>query len=153
MVVGIRQTISDSSTGIVVSTAPCLPGGVLVVMGIRRQHKNHHDEQRRQADQHDVQRDFVGRLLPARPFDHGNHAVQKRIAGLGGHADHDPVAQTRVPPVTALRSPPLSRTTGADSPVMADSSTVAMPSTISPSAANDLAGLADEVVADLQLAC
>ena len=40
---------------------------------------------------------------------------------------------TRVPPVTALRSPPLSRMTGALSPVIADSSTVAMPSTTSPS--------------------
>ena len=40
---------------------------------------------------------------------------------------------TRVPPVTALRSPPLSRMTGADSPVMADSSTEAMPSMTSPS--------------------
>ena len=40
---------------------------------------------------------------------------------------------TRVPPVTALRSPPLSRITGALSPVIADSSTVAMPSTMSPS--------------------
>ena len=40
---------------------------------------------------------------------------------------------TRVPPVTALRSPPDSRTTGADSPVMADSSTVAMPQMMSPS--------------------
>ena len=40
---------------------------------------------------------------------------------------------TRVPPVTALRSPPCSRTTGADSPVMADSSTEAMPATMSPS--------------------
>ena len=40
---------------------------------------------------------------------------------------------TVVPPVTELRSPPASRTTGADSPVMADSSTVAMPSTTSPS--------------------
>ncbi len=40
---------------------------------------------------------------------------------------------TRVPPVTALRSPPLSRITGADSPVMADSSTEAMPSMTSPS--------------------
>ena len=38
-----------------------------------------------------------------------------------------------VPPVTAERSPPDSRMTGADSPVMADSSTEAMPSTISPS--------------------
>ena len=40
---------------------------------------------------------------------------------------------TLVPPVTAERSPPDSRMTGADSPVMADSSTLAMPSTMSPS--------------------
>ena len=40
---------------------------------------------------------------------------------------------TLVPPVTALRSPPLSRMTGADSPVIADSSTEAMPSMTSPS--------------------
>src|SRR5262249_49206541 len=40
---------------------------------------------------------------------------------------------TRVPPVTALRSPPASRITGALSPVMALSSTEAMPSMISPS--------------------
>ncbi len=38
-----------------------------------------------------------------------------------------------MPPVTALRSPPLSRMTGADSPVIADSSTEAMPSITSPS--------------------
>src|SRR2546422_3843024 len=40
---------------------------------------------------------------------------------------------TRVPPVTDDRSPPDSRMTGADSPVMADSSTEAMPSMTSPS--------------------
>ena len=40
---------------------------------------------------------------------------------------------TLVPPVTAERSPPDSRMTGADSPVIADSSTDAMPSVISPS--------------------
>ena len=40
---------------------------------------------------------------------------------------------TRVPPVTPERSPPASRTTGADSPVMADSSTLATPARISPS--------------------
>src|ERR1700674_1144340 len=40
---------------------------------------------------------------------------------------------TLVPPVTALRSPPASRITGADSPVMADSSTDAIPSITSPS--------------------
>ena len=41
---------------------------------------------------------------------------------------------TRVPPVTAERSPPDSRITGADSPVTALSSTLATPSMISPSA-------------------
>ena len=41
---------------------------------------------------------------------------------------------TVVPPVTAERSPPASRMTGADSPVMTDSSTVAAPAMISPSA-------------------
>ena len=41
---------------------------------------------------------------------------------------------TVVPPVTAERSPPASRMTGADSPVTADSSTLAAPSTTSPSA-------------------
>ena len=41
--------------------------------------------------------------------------------------------KTLVPPVTAERSPPLSRITGADSPVIADSSTEAMPSMTSPS--------------------
>ena len=38
-----------------------------------------------------------------------------------------------MPPVTELRSPPDSRMTGADSPVIADSSTLAIPSTTSPS--------------------
>ena len=42
--------------------------------------------------------------------------------------------RTRVPPVTALRSPPDSRITGALSPVMALSSTEAIPSITSPSA-------------------
>ena len=40
---------------------------------------------------------------------------------------------TVVPPVTAERSPPASRMTGADSPVIADSLTEATPSTMSPS--------------------
>ena len=41
---------------------------------------------------------------------------------------------TRVPPVTELKSPPDSRITGADSPVIALSSTDATPSSTSPSA-------------------
>ena len=40
---------------------------------------------------------------------------------------------TVVPPVTEAKSPPDSRSTGADSPVMADSSTLAVPSMTSPS--------------------
>ena len=41
--------------------------------------------------------------------------------------------RTTVPPVTPDRSPPAALMTGADSPVMADSSTEATPSMISPS--------------------
>ena len=46
---------------------------------------------------------------------------------------------------------PTRGSTGADSPVMADSSTVAMPSTTSPSPGIDLARLDDHEVADPQL--
>ena len=59
---------------------------------------------------------------------------------------------TRVPPVTAERSPPDSRITGADSPVIADSSTVAMPSTIVAVAGDHLAGGDDAQVAELRAA-
>lgn len=41
--------------------------------------------------------------------------------------------ETVVPPVTEAKSPPDSFTTGADSPVIADSSTEAIPSITSPS--------------------
>ena len=57
---------------------------------------------------------------------------------------------TRVPPVTALRSPPLSRMTGADSPVMAASSTLAMPSIDLAVGGDHVAGFADDEVAFLQ---
>ena len=56
-----------------------------------------------------------------------------------------------MPPVTAERSPPASRITGADSPVIADSSTEPTPSMISPSAGMTIAGLDDHDVAPLQL--
>ena len=56
-----------------------------------------------------------------------------------------------MPPVTALRSPPDSRITGADSPVIADSSTEAMPSITVPSPGISLAGLDDDDVAAVQL--
>ena len=54
---------------------------------------------------------------------------------------------TRVPPVTALRSPPLSRITGALSPVIALSSTEATPSIDLAVARDDVAGLDQHDVA------
>ena len=54
---------------------------------------------------------------------------------------------TRVPPVTDEKSPPASRSTGADSPVTALSLTEATPSTTSPSAGNDVVGLDQHQIA------
>ncbi len=53
---------------------------------------------------------------------------------------------TRVPPVTALRSPPDSRITGADSPVIADSSIGRGAFEHLAVGRNDLAGFDDEAV-------
>ena len=58
---------------------------------------------------------------------------------------------TRVPPVTDEKSPPDSRITGADSPVIALSSTEATPSITSPSSGIDVAGLDQHDVALAQL--
>ncbi len=55
-----------------------------------------------------------------------------------------------VPPVTDERSPPASRMTGADSPVMALSLTEATPSMISPSAGDQVAGLDEDHRARLE---
>ena len=58
---------------------------------------------------------------------------------------------TLVPPVTAERSPPDSRITGADSPVIADSSTEATPSTTSPSPGMISPASDHDVVAEREL--
>ena len=57
---------------------------------------------------------------------------------------------TCVPPVTAERSPPDSRMTGADSPVIAASLTEAMPSIDLAVGRDDVAGLDQHDVADLE---
>jgi hypothetical protein len=62
-------------------------------------------------------------IIRSRKLRPGSEVIRTRIQSLS----------TLVPPVTAERSPPASRITGADSPVMADSSTEAIPSTTSPS--------------------
>ena len=58
---------------------------------------------------------------------------EKLSPGCSGYLHYYLSINTFVPPVTEDLSPPASRITGADSPVMAHSSIVAMPSTISPS--------------------
>ena len=55
-----------------------------------------------------------------------------------------------MPPVTAERSPPASRMTGADSPVMADSLTEATPSRFAV-AGDDFAGLDEDDVVELEI--
>ncbi len=59
--------------------------------------------------------------------------------------------RTRVPPVTPERSPPASRTTGADSPVMADSSTRGDPCDDLAVGRDDLPGVDDDEVAFLEV--
>ena len=99
------------------------------------------------------ERDLVRRLAPRRRPRRG------RSCGPGTTGPGSCVISTtmrsdstRVPPVTAERSPPASRMTGADSPVIADSSTDAMPSIDGAVAGDDLAGLDDDDVAAAQLA-
>jgi hypothetical protein len=55
------------------------------------------------------------------------------VSRVRGDPDLEPVRDHARAPSHGGRSPPDSRMTGADSPVMADSSTEATPSTISPS--------------------
>ena len=126
MVVGIRHTSSATSTMIDCSA--------LGVDGERLQRHDGQQEDDREAGQQDVEGDLVRGLLPVRALRPG------RSCGRGSVSPGFDVIcttiwsdSTRVPPVTAERSPPDSRMTGADSPVMADSSTEAMPSTTSPS--------------------
>ncbi len=59
--------------------------------GERLQGGDHQQEDQRQADQQDVQRHFVGRLLPPGAFHQGDHPVQGRLAGVGADAHQQPV--------------------------------------------------------------
>ena len=144
MVVGIRQTSRATST--------MIDWRGVGVDGERLQRDDGQQEDDREPGQQDVEGDLVRRLLPARPLRPGRSSGRGSVSpGLGGDRTTIRSDSTRVPPVTAERSPPDSRITGADSPVMADSSTEAMPSTTSPSPGISSPGLDDAQVADLQL--
>ena len=144
MVVGIRQTSSATRTTTVLRARRCRSAiGASVATASRKIE--------RQGGEQDRQGDLVGRLPARGALDQRDHPVDEGLARPRGDPHDDPVRQHRVPPVTALRSPPDSRMTGADSPVIADSSTEATPSTTSPSPGITLAGLDDDQVADPQL--
>ena len=87
----------------------------------------------RQARDQDIQRDLVRRLLALRAFHQRNHLVEECLAGIRGNADLDLIGKHLGAARNGARSPPDSRMTGALSPVITDSSTVAMPSITSPS--------------------
>ena len=85
IVVGIRQTSSATST-----TIGLLGPGV---DGERLQRRRGRQEDDGQAGQQDVERDLVGRLLPARALDEGDHPVDEALAGLGRDLDDDAVRE------------------------------------------------------------
>ena len=107
IVVGIKQTKRATRTGMVKSTRRGYP------KGFQRHHSDQKDEcQRREQD---GQSDLVWSLLARCTFDQGDHAIQKGLTWVRGNLNlYGMSDRTFVPPVTALRSPPDSRITGAD---------------------------------------
>ena len=91
MVVGIRQT-SRAISAVIVTGVPGL-GCCHAEHRERQQRDGCEQEDDRQRDQQDGQRDFVGRFLPLGAFDHGDHAVEKGLAGIDCNAHDDPVGQ------------------------------------------------------------
>ena len=91
MVVGIRQTSSETST--VTRRRGAAAGGVDAVQGERLQRDHGQQEDQGEAGDQDVERDFVGRLLPLGAFHQRDHAVEEGFAGIGGDLDFDPVGE------------------------------------------------------------
>ena len=76
IVVGIRQTSSDTSTKTRLRRA-----------GVDRERLQRHDRQQeddRQAREQDVERDLVRRLLPLGALDQRDHAIEERVARVRG---------------------------------------------------------------------
>ena len=104
--------------------------------GVKRHgHQRDASEQKdeRETGEQNIERDLVGVFCRSAPSTRAIMRSRKDSPGLAVMRTTIRSDSTFVPPVTAERSPPLSRMTGADSPVMADSSTDAMPSITSPS--------------------
>ncbi len=63
------------------------------VLGQRHQRHAGEQEDDGEADQQDVQRDLVGRLLAGGPFDERDHPIEEGLAGIADDADDDPVGE------------------------------------------------------------
>jgi hypothetical protein len=85
MVVGIRQTSSDTST------KDRLRGLGVHGKGLQRDHGQQKDDG--EAGEQNAQRDLVGSLLAGGAFDQRDHAVQEGLAGVGGDSNLDPVRE------------------------------------------------------------
>ena len=75
----------------------------------------------------------LGVFFSGSAFDQGDHPIQEAVAGIGGDADFQPVGHDGGAAGDRSRSRRRIPGPRADSPVMADSSTEAMPSMTSPS--------------------
>ena len=103
------------------------------IEGHRVKRRRDDQEDDRERGKHDRERDLVRRLLPRCAFDQGDHLVEKALPWLGGDLDHDPVGEdARAARHSRVVAAGLADH-GALSPVIADSSTEATPSTTSPS--------------------
>ena len=127
MVVGIRHTSSETSTKIVCGALEYIEKGCSVTTASRNTMVNPESRILSAISLGVFWRDApsTSAIMRSRNVSPGLDVMRTLIQS----------DSTFVPPVTAERSPPASRITGADSPVMADSSTEATPSITSPSPA------------------
>ena len=107
--------------------------GHAAVRGKGEERGDDHDEEHGETDEQDFEGDLVGVFCLFALSTMEIMWSRKVSPGLAVIITFMRPERMRVPPVTALRSPFPSLMTGADSPVTADSSTRATPSTISPS--------------------
>ena len=125
MVVGMRHTSSATSTTVDCSAPAYTANGCSVAVAARNTMVNPASRMFRAIS--------LGVFARVAPSTRAIIRSMKLSPGLAVTCTTIRSDSTFVPPVTELRSPPDSRITGADSPVMADSSTLATPSTTSPS--------------------
>ncbi len=131
MVVGIRQT-SRATSAVRLTTVPALTASTLKMEYGNRQTVTTRKTMVR-ATSRIVRATSLGVFCRLAPSTMLIMRSRKDSPGLTVIRTTSQSDNTRVPPVTDEKSPPASRTTGADSPVMALSSTEATPSMTSPS--------------------